>query len=41
LGIADFGFAFSRRISVQHRLVYQVVEKAKATKILSMWTHYE
>lgn len=33
--------AYSRRINHQHRLVYQVFEKEKAIKILSMWTHYE
>lgn len=32
---------FSRRISFQHRLVYQVVEEEKAIKVLRMWTHYE
>ena len=32
---------FSRRISLQHRLVYQVLEEEKAIKILRMWTHYE
>ena len=32
---------YSRRISIQHRLVYQVLEKEKAVHILRMWTHYE
>ncbi len=33
--------AISRRINKQHRLVYQVLEKEKAIKIIMMWTHYE
>ncbi|HCX23484.1 MAG: Txe/YoeB family addiction module toxin [Flammeovirgaceae bacterium] len=33
--------AFSRRINIQHRLVYQVLEEEKAVKVLRMWTHYE
>lgn len=32
---------YSRRINIQHRLVYQVYEKEKAVKIISMWSHYE
>ena len=32
---------YSRRINIQHRLVYQVIEKEKTIRILSMWTHYE
>lgn len=32
---------YSRRINVQHRLVYQVYEEDKTIKIVSMWTHYE
>lgn len=32
---------FSRRITLQHRLVYEVLEEEKAIKILRMWTHYE
>ena len=32
---------YSRRISKQHRLVYEVIEKENYIKILSMWTHYE
>ena len=32
---------YSRRINIQHRLVYQVYEEEKAVKIVSMWTHYE
>ena len=33
--------AFSRRINIQHRLVYQVLDSEKTVKILRMWTHYE
>jgi toxin YoeB len=32
---------YSRRISIQHRLVYQIIEKEKMVHILRMWTHYE
>lgn len=32
---------YSRRINIKHRLVYQVYEKEKIVKILSIWTHYE
>lgn len=39
--IGDLEGAYSRRINVQHRLVYQVDETEKLIKILSMWTHYE
>lgn len=37
----DMSDAYSRRINIQHRMVYQVYEKEKAVKILRMWTHYE
>jgi Txe/YoeB family toxin of toxin-antitoxin system len=37
----DLAGAYSRRINIQHRLVYQVLEKESAVKILRMWTHYE
>jgi len=33
--------AYSRRINIQHRLVYQVMKKSKSVKIIRMWTHYE
>ncbi len=32
---------YSRRINIQHRLVYQIVEKDKLVKVISVWTHYE
>lgn len=37
----DLKGAFSRRINVQHRLVYQVDDENKTVKIISMWTHYK
>ncbi len=37
----DMHTAYSRRINLQHRLVYQVYEEEKVVKIISMWTHYE
>ena len=39
--VGDLSGAYSRRINIQHRLVYQVLEKGKIVKILRMWTHYE
>ena len=39
--IGDMQGAYSRRINIQHRLVYQVCEEEEVIKILSMWTHYE
>jgi Txe/YoeB family toxin of toxin-antitoxin system len=39
--IGDVSGADSRRINIQHRLVYQVLEAEKAVKILRLWTHYE
>ncbi|MHB1344991.1 MAG: Txe/YoeB family addiction module toxin [Thermoleophilia bacterium] len=33
--------AYSRRINVQHRLVYQILEEERVVKVLRMWTHYE
>lgn len=33
--------AYSRRINIQHRLVYQVYEKEKVVKVIRMWTHYD
>ncbi|WP_296063305.1 Txe/YoeB family addiction module toxin [uncultured Amphritea sp.] len=39
--IGDLAGAYSRRINIQHRLVYQVLEEQKAVKVLRLWTHYE
>jgi toxin YoeB len=37
----DLTGAYSRRINIQHRLVYQVLKKEKVVKVIRMWTHYE
>ncbi len=37
----DLTGVYSRRINIQHRLVYQIYEEEKTVKILRMWTHYE
>lgn len=39
--IGDLSGAYSRRINIQHHLVYQVLEDEKVVKIIRMWTHYE
>ena len=39
--IGDLSGAYSRRINIQHRLVYQILDEEKAVKIIRMWTHYE
>ncbi len=39
--IGDLEGAYSRRINIQHRLVYEVIESEHKIKILGMWTHYE
>ena len=39
--VGDLAGAYSRRINIQHRLVYQVIEDARTVKVLRMWTHYE
>jgi Txe/YoeB family toxin of toxin-antitoxin system len=39
--IGDLEGAYSRRINIQHRLVYEVIEAEKTVKVLRMWTHYE
>ena len=38
--VGDLSGAYSRRINIQHRLVYQVLEPEKAVKILRLWPHY-
>ena len=38
--VGDLAGAYSRRINIQHRLVYQVIEDEKTVKVLRMWTHY-
>ena len=37
----DLSGAYSRRINIHHRLVYQVLEKIRTVKVIRMWTHYE
>ena len=37
----DLEGAISRRINIQHRLVYQVLDEIKTVKVIRMWTHYE
>ena len=39
--VGDLAGAYSRRINIQHRLVYQILEDEQIVKILRMWTHYE
>jgi toxin YoeB len=39
--VGDLSGAYSRRISIQHRLVYEVLDEAKTVKVLRMWTHYQ
>ena len=39
--VGDLSGAYSRRINIQHRLVYQIVEKEKSVKVLRLWSHYE
>ena len=39
--VGDLAGAYSRRINIQHRLVYQVLASMKTVKVLRMWTHYE
>jgi toxin YoeB len=38
--LGDLEGAYSRRINIQHRLVYQVLEEQKIVKVIRMWTHY-
>ena len=39
--VGDLSGAYSRRINIQHRLVYQVLEDIKTVKVIRMWSHYE
>jgi toxin YoeB len=39
--VGDLAGACSRRINIQHRLVYQVLNDIKTVKVIRMWTHYE
>jgi toxin YoeB len=39
--VGDLAGAYSRRINIQHRLVYQILDEQRIVKVLRMWTHYE
>jgi toxin YoeB len=39
--VGDLAGAYSRRINIQHRIVYQVLEKEHVVKVIRLWTHYE
>jgi len=39
--VGDLSGAYSRRINLQHRLVYQIYEESETIKVIRMWTHYE
>ncbi len=39
--VGDLSGAYSRRINIQHRLVYEIIAEDKVVKVLRMWTHYE
>ncbi len=39
--VGDLAGAYSRRINIQHRLVYQIIDEEKTVKVIRMWTHYE
>ena len=39
--LGDLSGAYSRRINIQHRLIYQVLDEQHAVKVLRLWTHYE
>jgi len=39
--VGDLSGAYSRRINIQHRLVYEVLQEQRIVKVLRMWSHYE
>lgn len=39
--IGDLAGAYSRRVNIQHRLVYQIIEAERIVKVLRLWSHYE
>jgi Txe/YoeB family toxin of toxin-antitoxin system len=39
--VGDLEGAYSRRINIQHRLVYEILDGVKTVKVIRMWTHYE
>ena len=39
--VGDLSGAYSRRINIQHRLIYQIIEEKKIIKVIRLWTHYK
>ncbi len=39
--VGDLSGAYSRRINIQHRIVYQIIDEIRTVKVIRMWTHYE
>lgn len=39
--VGDLFGAYSRRINIQHRIVYQILDEQKTVKVIRLWTHYE
>jgi Txe/YoeB family toxin of toxin-antitoxin system len=39
--VGDLAGAYSRRVNIQHRIVYQILDDEKTVKVIRMWTHYE
>lgn len=39
--VGDLNGAYSRRINIQHRLIYQVLDEERVVKVLRLWSHYE
>ncbi len=39
--VGDLAGAYSRRLNIQHRIIYQIITDEKTIKIIRMWTHYE
>ena len=39
--VGDLSGAYSRRINIQHRIVYQIIDSEKTVKVIRLWTHYE
>jgi toxin YoeB len=39
--VGDLAGSYSRRISIRHRLVYQIIKEIRTVKVIRMWTHYE
>jgi Txe/YoeB family toxin of toxin-antitoxin system len=39
--VGDLSGVYSRRINIQHRLIYQIINEQKIVKVLRMWTHYD